>query len=225
VSCDVARGPFTNSRDWLAAQLQLLMALISLLLPEDEQEQFVLHHNDFNQGNILVDSNDELSDILDWECVHTVPHWYACQMPKFLDAELDWSACLDPDKFSHKTLEDGTVDFNETYVHHLEDYENQCLREFFLKEMGRQCPEWVKWYYQGKLKAGLEDCVATFGMPMSSRDIDLWLDNMETKGKSRSLLEVHRVAKHHLNDPYGYRSPNSDDEWESASESESEQLA
>jgi len=144
LSCDVARGPFTNSRDWLAAQLQLhlidldepdadsdpesdddfvdlyntdeavkrrtarLLAVLAKLSPEDDAEEFVLHYYDLNQGNILLDSDDNLSGIIDWECVHTVPLYLACQKPKFLDAAMDRSVCSDPAKYARDTLE-GSV--------------------------------------------------------------------------------------------------------------------
>lgn len=273
LSCNVSRGTFTNSRDWLAAQLQLhlidldeepspdtdsdsdddfedlyntdeavkrraarLMAVLAKVFPEDEAEEFVLHHYDLNQGNILLDLDDNLSGIIDWECVHTAPLYLACQKPKFLDAAMDRSVCPDPANYAHGTLDDGTVEMNEMYYRHLEEYENQCLWGLFLQEMGRQCPEWITWHKLGKLKSGLDDCVASFGTAFGSRDIDEWLDNVEKKGNSRSLQEIRRVCQHYLDDPDGYRSPpdsdaecvadkgsDSDHEsaWETASDSSS----
>jgi hypothetical protein len=118
VSYHVHRGPFTNSRDWLAAQIQLhlfasdndsisdsssnsgsdtdddsdddckdpyssdeavkrradrLRALLPTVFPEDEVEEFVLHHNGLDSNNIIVNSSDEIRGIIDWECVHMVP--------------------------------------------------------------------------------------------------------------------------------------------------------
>jgi hypothetical protein len=154
LSCDVARGPFTNSGDWLAAQLQLhlinldeepnpdadscsdpdsdsdfedlyntdeavkrravrLMAVLAKLFPEDEAEEFMLHHHDLNQGNILLDSDDNLSGIIHWECFHAVPLYLACQKPKFLVASMDRSVCPDPANYARDTLDDGTVEINE----------------------------------------------------------------------------------------------------------------
>jgi hypothetical protein len=167
LSCDVTRGPFTNSRDWLAAQLQLhlidldeepnpdadsdsdsdsdfkdlyntdeavkhraahLIAVLAKLFPEDEAEEFVLHHYELNQGNILLDSDDKLSRIIDWECVHNVPLYIACQKPKFLDASMDRSVCPDPANYARDTLDGGTVEINEMYYCHLEEYQNKRLR-------------------------------------------------------------------------------------------------
>lgn len=235
-SCTVTRGPFTNGRDWLAAQLELhlwdldndndpdsdsdsdsddfsitnsdeavkrrasrLLALLPKIFPEDEVEQFVLHHNDLNAGNILVDLEDNLTGIIDWECVHTVPLYYACQMPKFLDAVMDRSKCPDPDKYGRNTLEDGSVRINERYYEHLEEYENQRLWEFFLEEMGRLCPGWVEVYEQGKLKAGFENCILHFGSPMCARDIDEWLNRVEKTGSCLSLQGLRRERQHKLN--------------------------
>jgi hypothetical protein len=206
------RRSANNSRDWLAAQVQLhvfdfdnppdpdsddsdtdsddsdempswgtpeankrranrLLALVDKIFPEDEVEEFVLHHQDLNPGNILVGSNDEISGIIDWECVHTVPLYYACKMPKFLDASMDRSICPDPKDYGGLTYieDDGTVTVNERYQEHLQEYENQCLWNFFLEEMGRVCPEWVKVHQSNKVKVGLEDAVTCLGMPGSIR--------------------------------------------------------
>ncbi|KAH7085995.1 kinase-like domain-containing protein [Paraphoma chrysanthemicola] len=156
------RGPFTHSRDWLAAQLQLymlgadepfsdpefspgtdddderdkfstpdvlkaraqrLLNLLPTIFP-NATESFVLHHADLNASNILIDPlNHTLTGIIDWECVHTVPLWSACQTPKFLDSDYARTECPPPEKYMRDTLEDGTVVMNELYFEHLEEYE------------------------------------------------------------------------------------------------------
>jgi hypothetical protein len=244
LSCYVPRGPFTNSRDWLTAQVQLhifdfdnppdpdsddsddsdsdsddeipdfatpeaikrranrLLALINKFFPEDEVEEFVLHHQDLNSGNILVNSNDEISGVIDWECVHTVPLYYACVMPKFLDACMDRSVCPDPSdpmRYGRDVADDGTVTINELYYEHLEEYENQILWGFFLEEMGRVCPEWVKVHQSSKVKVGLEDAVACLGMQMCWEDIDDWIDMVEETGDAPSMQTMRRERQHRLN--------------------------
>ncbi|KAH5215622.1 hypothetical protein HBI52_110750 [Parastagonospora nodorum] len=73
--------------------------------------------------------------------------------------------------------------------------------------MGRQCPEWITWHKLGKLESRMEDCVASFGTAFGSQDTEEWLDNMEKKGRRRSLQEIRRVCQHYLDAPETYRSP------------------
>ncbi|EAT85428.1 hypothetical protein SNOG_06777 [Parastagonospora nodorum SN15] len=60
--------------------------------------------------------------------------------------------------------------------------------------MGRQCPEWITWHKLGKLKSGLEDCVASFGTTFGSRDIDEWLDNMKKKDVQKPTGQQCRIS-------------------------------
>jgi hypothetical protein len=178
-----------------------LMALLPKIFPEDGEEKFVLHHDDLNTNNILVNESDELSGVIDWECVHTVPLYIACQMPKFLDGEMDRHICPDPSEYAECTDNDGKPIANEKYERHLDEYENTCLWSFFLVEMGRVCPEWVKCFKESKLKAGFADAVAEFGEQFSSVYIDMWLDVVEKKGKCPSLQEIRRLKQRLMDDP------------------------
>jgi hypothetical protein len=36
-----------------------------------------------------------LTGIIDWECVHTVSLWFACRIPKLIDADVESPADLD----------------------------------------------------------------------------------------------------------------------------------
>jgi hypothetical protein len=117
LQANVERGPFENSRAWLAAQLQLyikgaddpiqsedsesdsddeldelttpeaiksranrLISLLPEVFSKEVAEEFVLHHGDLNETNIMVDHiNHEITGVIDWECVQTMPLWQACQ--------------------------------------------------------------------------------------------------------------------------------------------------
>ncbi|KAH7095644.1 kinase-like domain-containing protein [Paraphoma chrysanthemicola] len=220
VSSDVPRGPFSNSRDWFATQIQLalidldveyddsdsdsdsddehpmhsreavthranrILALLPTIFPENEPEQFVLHHNDLNANNILVDSNSSISGIIDWELVHTVPLSIACQMPKFLEAEMDRHKCPSPDDYGKDTDDNGNTVHNEMYFRHLDEHEKTRLWAFFREEMGR-----------GKLQAGLEDVVTLFGHPWHAGVIDQWLDKVEKDGFSENLQDLARARQ------------------------------
>jgi hypothetical protein len=189
-----------------------LMALLPKIFPENGEEEFVLHHDDLNTNNILVNENDELSGIIDWECVHTVPLYIACQMPKFLDGEMDRHVCPNPDKYAQCTDDEGNPKPNEMYERHLDEYENTCLWTFFLEEMGRVCPEWVKCYQNSRLKQGFADAVADFGEQFNCTEIDLWLDVVEKKGICPRLQQIRQLRQRLMDDPSAWMDKYSNDE-------------
>ncbi|KNG48669.1 kinase-like protein [Stemphylium lycopersici] len=217
---NVLRGPFKSSKDWLAAQLQLqildledkefdeddpdeddpevdkrraqrLLGLLPNIFP-DEGETFVVHHNDLNQANILLNDNDDLVGILDWECVHTAPLWLACQMPKFLEHDMERDEPPNPDEFPTYTRDDGTDDRSDMYYRRLDEYEKTQLWRFFLEEMQRVCPEWVRVYKSEELKVGLDQLLSCFGVGLYDEEIDRWMHNVEKNGASPTLRDILR---------------------------------
>ncbi|KAF3226678.1 hypothetical protein TWF191_004501 [Orbilia oligospora] len=110
----VERGPFLSSAGWSTSRLQLVDHECTQIIdsdssdPDDKEdatrfrnlsrrlsqhiqtflptkEKFVLHHDDINAGNLLVDpETGALTGILDWECVSVLPTWKSCQLPLFL---------------------------------------------------------------------------------------------------------------------------------------------
>lgn len=216
---DVPRGMFHHSRDWLAARLQFhindannvpqdvdedtvviakctklnaerLLKILPKVLPTYEpDEEFVLHHHDLSGGNILVDDKDALAGVVDWECIHTVPLWYACQPPKFLNGNR-LEHCPDPDTYMKTTKEDGTVEINEGFWRHLQDYEKTRLRAFFFEQMERECPEWVKIHNESKLKADFELAVEFCPFELGYQMIADWLDEIESGKEPSSLKEA-----------------------------------
>lgn len=110
----VNRGPFDHSHGWLAtrikpiiddqtaiaetsddedamedAQIARELALgleqrLPRLFPVEETEKAMLCHDDLHQSNMLVDNDDILTAILDWECASTLLLWKACQLPDLL---------------------------------------------------------------------------------------------------------------------------------------------
>ncbi|KAH8731052.1 kinase-like domain-containing protein [Phaeosphaeriaceae sp. PMI808] len=156
-----------------------ISALILLAFPEDEQEEFVLHHGDLNTENILVDSNNVLSAIIDWECCPTVPLYLACSRPKFLHSDVDRYTI--PNPIHYVNFADGTenITLNRNYDEHVDQYETTRLWNYFLREMQRVCPEWIECYNKGQVRRTLEDIVFQFGMPGSSIEIDRWMDDVE----------------------------------------------
>lgn len=53
---------------------RLLKVLPILFLADEPEEAFALNHHNLSLSNILVDDNDDLQGIVDWENIHTVPY-------------------------------------------------------------------------------------------------------------------------------------------------------
>ncbi|KAI4616007.1 hypothetical protein J4E83_006676 [Alternaria metachromatica] len=159
---------------------QRLLDLMPKIFPEkeDDEEEFVLHHHSLHASNILVDSNSSLTGISDWECAHTAPLWLACQLPSFLELT-DSTAAV----FAYLNIE---------YAN--EEYKTQIkLRQFFLEEMQRICPEWVEVHKASQLKVGFEQCVQHFGKAGDGKWIDRWIGEVEEKGSAPLLKEIIRA--------------------------------
>ena len=118
---EVLPGPYEDSdaeepdesrrrSTWIKNQGRRLIKLLPKILPANEPQTFTLHHHDLHANNIFVDANHELSGIIDWECMPTVPLWAACEIPKFLQTLCDREVAPDPNWYSKKILEGSTKD-------------------------------------------------------------------------------------------------------------------
>ncbi|KAH7385713.1 kinase-like protein, partial [Pyrenochaeta sp. MPI-SDFR-AT-0127] len=212
-SIGVFRGPYKHSRDWLTAYLQLaihdaekmkeeddkedsskeftensaklgvrMLRLLPSIFPADNPEEYVLHHQDLSSNNMMVDENYDLSGIIDWECVHTVPLWLACQLPQFLRGQERESPPPFAADFENQYYE-------QAYYDDIEIHEKTCLREYFLEEMKRVCPEWVSVHDTSDIKADFEFAVSVCTVRGYGLCIDEWLDAVENGEKPDSLRE------------------------------------
>ncbi|KAF6828545.1 hypothetical protein CMUS01_08542 [Colletotrichum musicola] len=95
-----------------------------------EPEPSVLFHDDMNSHNVLVDETGNLTAVVDWECVSTLPLCLACEYPSFIQSKPNE---FEPIKstYHHDENREVTVLFWE----HLEHYEKTQLRKLFLAEM------------------------------------------------------------------------------------------
>jgi aminoglycoside phosphotransferase (APT) family kinase protein len=118
---EVMPGPYEDSdeeeRDesrrrstWIKNQGRRLIKLLPKILRANEPQTFTLHHHDLHANNISVNANHELSGIINWECMPTVPLWAACEIPKFLQTLRDRDVSPDPNWYSKKILGDGSKD-------------------------------------------------------------------------------------------------------------------
>jgi hypothetical protein len=78
---------------------------------------------------------------------------------------------------------------NCMYYERLEEYEKKQMRELFLSEMRRRCPEWVRVFETNKLKRDCEDVVEFFGMGMLDPQIEKWLDKVEKGETSKGIRD------------------------------------
>jgi hypothetical protein len=146
----------------IKARARRLTNLLPEIFPVEESEVYVLHHGDLHGSNIFVDDDHDISSIIDWECVHTVTLWAACEIPKFLGTSRERNKCPNSDEFMKEISDNGTEELNGLYYEHLEEYETTQLRVFFLEEMQRIRLEWVEVYQKSKLMAASGEVVAVF---------------------------------------------------------------
>jgi hypothetical protein len=101
-------------------------------------EAFALMHDDLSNHNILVDADTgQVTGVVDWECVTTLPLWKVCQLPAFLVGR---DRAEKPIREGYAVDEYGEV--NELYWEHLLDFEHAALRRLFAEEMARIEPAW-----------------------------------------------------------------------------------
>ena len=104
---------------------------------------------DLSGNNILVDEDHCFSGIIDSECVHTVPLWLGCQIPKFLRSPAKHQLPTNRTDFDEE-------DNKDDYWQRVEKQEKTQLRKFYLEEMQRVCPEWIHVHKTGSVKAHLD---------------------------------------------------------------------
>jgi hypothetical protein len=207
---EAARNESLRRTTWIKDLDQRLIELLPRILSADEPQIFTLHHHDLHGNNIFVDANHELSGIIDWECMPTVPLWVACEIPKFLQTLLDRDVPPDPNWYSTKILEGSSKDASdggsnhapdneyeadnvELYYDRLEGHEKPKLRTLFLEKMQRACPEWVEVYQNNKAKAGLVEAVAALGNNWQTWLVDKWITAVEEHGFAPSISNMART--------------------------------
>jgi aminoglycoside phosphotransferase (APT) family kinase protein len=161
-----------NSPTAVKARIQRLQDLLPKIFPPTESEVYILHHQDLSSNNILLTPSHALSSIIDWECVHTVPLYIACQIPKFLRSTNRNAPPPYEEDFENEFYE-------QAYVEGVEEHEKTQLRKFFVEEMGRTCPEWVEMWEESDVKADFGFAVGIVGMEWYGETIDEWINAIE----------------------------------------------
>ena len=159
---------------------------------EHKHEESILFNGDISLNNILVSSSGSLVGIVDWECTTTVPPWYACQIPQFLDGLLPTSTTSQPQPPLPLTPE-ALADKDAVQFHNeqLQCYELTCLRTFFVEEMRRQCPEWLVHRKDGAKKRDVLIAIEECGDDSQWTLINGWLDAvLDGREPKKGLLEA-----------------------------------
>jgi aminoglycoside phosphotransferase (APT) family kinase protein len=166
----------------MQARISRLQALLPQVFPSTVPESYVLHHQDLSTNNMLFSFKHTLSGIIDWECVHTVPLWLACQIPRFLRCRARTSLPPFEQEFENEW-------YVKAYYEGVEEYEKTQLRELFLEEMRRVCPEWIEVFEASTLKADFEFACLVATTRGTGSSMDEWLDAVEKGEEAFNLRE------------------------------------
>ncbi|RFN45335.1 altered inheritance of mitochondria protein 9, mitochondrial [Fusarium flagelliforme] len=156
----------------------------------DEYESTVLQHADLILSNIMVDENNKLCGIIDWEFASTVPLWAvnpATQIPKFLDGHEQEEL---PDRDAHGPAEPdyeggGGLDDEgkaSSYWESLMDYETTQLRKVYKDYVGqRLCPSAMRDHEDSAMKIRVDflEAINWCRIGLLSGKIEDWLDEIE----------------------------------------------
>lgn len=155
---------------------KMVSLLPSVFQPDqkDAAESTALVHDDLSQRNILVDTDGNLTAIVDWECVSALPLWKVCQVPAFLDGRERRDK---PVWDRYATDENGNV--SDLYREHFLEYEQTELWKDSLDEMKCIEPAWFTMYSScsNRRKADCEVAIHLSSDIFYFKRIGKWLDN------------------------------------------------
>ncbi|KAG0636530.1 hypothetical protein HOY80DRAFT_977183 [Tuber brumale] len=134
-----------------------------------QTKEFVLRHHDLNHSNVMVDHTTlEITGIVDWECITTVPAWEDTY-PQMLQGE-DMEEQPEPLAFG---------DTDELRVETWEKWENTKLRKIFDQAAGSGATNdkdgWDKRGVRGQLDL----------LGFSARMVNNWIIEYEKRGRVR----------------------------------------
>lgn len=171
-----------------------LLGLLPRIFPsiQNPAERTALYHHDLGLPNILIDEQGNLTAIIDWECVSTVPLWMTTRVPKFLwgptreeepkrdtysnEAHIELhpseEKAPDPDELDNEGK-------NQLYWIHLMEYDQTQLRKIYHDKMRSLWPDWDLAIAESKLKFQFYDAVTIFPIGFFLTTITEWVDRLE----------------------------------------------
>lgn len=159
----------------LGQDMQEVYEGLKIIIPryfphKSHHEQTLLCHRGISLMNTLVDSNGDLTSIVDWECVAAVPTWQACDLPQLLQGRPYALTDLPP------TLDNNAdPDSVRYYKENLAKYELAQLRTFFLEEMQRLSPEWMDTFRRERLHLDIVLALEKAGNDTTVTWVKAWL--------------------------------------------------
>ncbi|KAF4929544.1 Altered inheritance of mitochondria protein 9 [Colletotrichum viniferum] len=178
-----------------------LLYMVPKMFPEKRSaESTFLWHEDLSLENILVDHEGNITAVLDWECVSTMPSWVATRTPLFLvgleredepDREIYASDLSDNDNSDTDGTEITSIDNEgkcELYWEHLADFEKTQLRKAYAARMEILRPGWTEEFESNCLKVDFLEAIQHCRSGIFTRSVSDWIDAMRTGG-SGSLQE------------------------------------
>ncbi|KAL3457006.1 phosphotransferase enzyme family-domain-containing protein [Aspergillus heterothallicus] len=188
----------------LALTHRLIALLPKIFAPiQHPPERSVIWHQDLSLSNILVSEQGDITAVIDWECVSTMPLWVATQTPKFLDGspreeepqrdkyadESEPESDQDQDAGDDDGLDNEGK--NELYWIHMMEYETTQLRRVYHTTMRQLNPGWESQVEDSTLKQDFAGAVFRCGHGFSLKRIAEWADAVE-RGEFPRLLDVLR---------------------------------
>ncbi|EPS44173.1 hypothetical protein H072_1869 [Dactylellina haptotyla CBS 200.50] len=186
---DILESDQTDSDDkkdaeYFKSTVQRLTKQMKFFCQPLEENIFVLHHDDLNSHNILIDPvSGALTGILDWECVSAVPIWKSCQLPHFLANE--WTRDVKPALGEYQEA-DGSV--SSLYPEHLKEWEVTVLAEYFLKRMESKNSDWINVYRSSERIRDFDFAIKNCDNLFMASKIVKWLDVLENNEPYKRLV-------------------------------------
>ena len=177
-----------EERDLNREMITLLLRLMPQFFPASlaGNEEFGLHHDDISNRNLMVDPRtEELTALVDWECVPFVPLWKVCQLPWVL---MSRERTSEPQERTYTHTGD---EVDELYFIHLEEYEQTCLRKLFFEQMAELEPAWMEIHRLSEAKADFDYAVENCDSEIHRKGIRTWLENAvagKEQGSLRALM-------------------------------------
>ncbi|KAH8203355.1 hypothetical protein TruAng_002450 [Truncatella angustata] len=178
-----------DAEEIITSAQKLLSLLRKILVSQECAEATVLCHNDLNLRNILVDPEDKITAIVDWECVSALPIWMATKMPKFLAGESreeepkrDFYADETPSEAAAQE-KDNDPNFldnegkNQLYWIHRMEWEVAQLRKVYSARLSELWPDWP--LEESYMKVDFFEAVLQCSAGIFLKKVNKWVDSME----------------------------------------------
>ncbi|KAH7010355.1 phosphotransferase enzyme family-domain-containing protein [Ilyonectria destructans] len=213
---DIPRGPFRSSHDWLDSYLRIIIQeqKDDIQRAEDEEDREYAERTLRTAERLSAllpklfpsilnpppanDDKGQITALVD--CVSTMPHWAATQMPKFLMGPVRQEEPV-RDNYMDETLEEAeerdddddqdSEGKNELYWIHLMEYEQTLLRKAYADRMRLLWPTWDAHVADAMLSTDFLGAIGRCAFGFNLKGIDGWIDAIE-KGEFPRLESLLR---------------------------------